>query len=176
MKHIKSIFIIALVVALLLPMQIARADASIVISGSPLSVTTQAIACTPAALSGAATTVSCTTSAWTFKDPTGTGAGSHLNISASDFTNAGGKTIPVSGFRLTLADAAIVVVSGNTKPTSSMSIATALSASAQTLISAAVNMGMGTYSLTPTFTLDLPADTYAGTYTATVTATTVAGP
>jgi len=158
------------------PFAVARADATIVISGSPLSVTTQPVTCTSATLSGTATTVSCTTSAWTFKDPTGTGAGSHLNISASDFTNAGGKTISVSGFRLSLANAAVVTVDGNTKPASSMTGATSLSTSAQTLISAATNTGMGTYTLTPSFTLDIPADTYAGTYTATVTVTAVAGP
>ena len=152
------------------------ADATITISGSPLSVTPQAITCTTVVLSGIAQTATCTTSAWTIKDPTGTGAGYRLQISATNFSDGAGHTIPVSGFKLTLADTAITTTAGNTKPASAMASATPLSTTAQNVLSAAVNTGIGTYNATPTFSIDVPPDTFSGSYVSTISATMVAGP
>jgi hypothetical protein len=45
-----------------------------------------------------------------------------------------------------------------------------------TFLSAAVDTGMGTYTLKPNFLLKIPAETYVGDYTATVTVAIVAAP
>ncbi len=41
---------------------------------------------------------------------------------------------------------------------------------------AAANTGIGTFTITPTIRVMLPADTYDGTYTSTLTTTLVSGP
>jgi hypothetical protein len=158
------------------PLGAALADATITVSGGSLSVTPAAITFQAVTLNGGDQTSNGTTSAWTIADPTGTGAGYHVTIAATNFTDGASHTIPVSGFRATLLDANIVTTSGNTKPTSSMTSATALSTTAQTLVSAAAGAGMGTYTATPTFTLAVPANTFAGSYTSTVTVAIVSGP
>ena len=117
-----------------------------------------------------------TASPWDVKDPTGTGAGYHVNIKATDFSDGAGHIIAVSGFRTLLPEASIVLVQGNEKPLSGMTTATALSGTDQVLLSAALNKGMGTYTANPTFTLDVPAETYAGAYESVVTVQIVAGP
>src|SRR5690606_24052639 len=112
--------------------------------------------------------------AWTVTDPTGTGAGWTVTIQAGDLeeTTDPTKTIPASGFKASLSD--IDTIAGNAPPTSSL--AGASLDQEQVLVSAAAGEGMGTYEVTPTFTLDVPVDTYAGTYEATVTLTISAGP
>lgn len=154
----------------------ALADATITVSGGSLSVTPAAITFTTVTLTGADQTSNGTTSAWTVADPTGTGAGYHITIAATAFSDGASHTIPVSGFRATLTSGNIATTSGNTAPASSMTSATALSTSAQTLLSAATSAGMGTYTATPTFTLAVPANTFAGSYTSTVTVAIVSGP
>jgi hypothetical protein len=44
------------------------------------------------------------------------------------------------------------------------------------LYNAAVNTGMGSFTVTPTVQVSIPANTYAGTYTSTVTVAVVSGP
>lgn len=161
---------------LLLTLGPVSAQAIITLTGAPLSVSTQSITFPVTMLTGQVQTVSGTTAgAWVVRDPTGTGAGYRVSLRATNFTN-GPHSIAVGNLRLALANADIVTVDGNTKPASAMTSLTPLSTSDQTLLSAATDTGMGTYQVTPTFSLTIPADTYAGTYTATVTATIVAGP
>jgi opacity protein-like surface antigen len=153
------------------------ASGTISLTGGSLSVEAAAIGFTGFALDGTAhNDVTGTTTEWTVKDPTGTGAGWKLNISATDFTNVGGKLIPVSGFEVSLLDENIEVVAGNDAPTSSATTALVLTTEPQKLVSAAVDEGMGTYTLLPTFTLDVPVDTYAGDYSSTVTLQMLATP
>jgi len=119
---------------------------------------------------------------WAAEDARGTGVGWHLTIDATDFTDAG-KTINISAadqeFKIQLLDTNIAVVSGNTKPTSSVTSLTAIPeapASALTFASAAVNEGMGSYTLGPSFELEVPAETLAGNYSSTITVSAVSGP
>ncbi len=179
MKKIKNSFIgivaAAIAVFSFAPVGVARADAIVTVSGGSLSVTTQQISFGSVSLTGADQTANGTTTAWVVTDPTGTGAGYRVTIAATSFTSSS-NTIPVSGFRATLADASVTTVGGNTKPTSNMTTAAVLSTTAQTLLTAAANTGLGTYNATPTFTLLVPADTKAGSYTSTVTVTIVSGP
>lgn len=145
------------------------------ITGGNLSIVPQAITFEGVTLSGAAQSgIAGSTTAWTVTDPTGTGAGWTVTIQAGDFekTTDPTKTIPASGFKASLSD--IDTIAGNAPPTSSL--AGASLDQEQVLVSAAAGEGMGTYKVTPTFTLDVPVDTYAGTYEATVTLTISAGP
>ena len=173
----KTLALTLLIIALLmLTVSPASAQAIITLTGAPLSVSTQSITFPATMHTGQVQTVSgATASAWVVRDPTGTGAGYRVNIRATNFVN-GSHSIPVGNFRLALANADIVTVDGNSKPTSALTSLTPLSTSDQTLLSAATDTGMGTYNVTPGFTLTIPADAYAGTYNATVTATIVAGP
>ena len=82
-------------------------------------------------------------------------------------------------FKIQLLDANITLTSGNTKPTSQATSLTAIPenpAAGLKFISAATDTGMGTYSVSPNFELEIPAQTYAGTYTSTVTITAATGP
>jgi hypothetical protein len=119
---------------------------------------------------------------WAAEDATGTGVGWHLTIVATDFTDAA-KTINISAtdqeFKIQLLDTNIAVVSGNAKPTSSVTSLTAIPefpAAALTFASAALNEGMGSYTLGPNFELEVPAETLAGNYSSTITVTAVSGP
>jgi hypothetical protein len=44
------------------------------------------------------------------------------------------------------------------------------------LFNSAANTGMGSFTITPTVQVSIPANTYAGTYTSTVTVASVSGP
>lgn len=154
----------------------AMADATVTVSGGTLSVTPQSIDFGTVTLDGTDQTVTDQDSTnWSGVDPTGTGAGWHVTIAATDFVD-GGNTIGVANFKAKLDDANINVVAGNTAPTSSIIAYTSLSTTAQTLLSAAVGNGMGSYNFVPDFTLDVAASTYAGSYTSTVTVAIISGP
>jgi len=174
--------LIAIAVAFLLTIGLVGsvfADASVVISGGALSSTPQSIGFAGVTLAGVDQTVSDTdVSNWSVADPTGTGAGFHINISAANFIKTGDvtKTIAVANFKVRVTDANITLVDGNTKPTSSITSYTSLSGTAQALMSAAAGNGMGSYTYVPDFQLTIPAETYAGTYTSVVTVAIVSGP
>ena len=79
-------------------------------------------------------------------------------------------------FQITLSDSDVAVVAGNTKPTSSVTTKTDIADSTVTFLSAAVNTGMGSYTLDPDLELEVPAQTHAATYTSTITVTIVTAP
>ena len=70
----------------------------------------------------------------------------------------------------------IGVTYGNTQPTSSVTTAANITDSAVTFLSAAVDTGMGSYTLDPDFELEVRAEVYAAAYTATITVTIVTAP
>jgi hypothetical protein len=119
---------------------------------------------------------------WAVEDLSGTGSGWTVNIKATAFTinEAGpnqGETIPLTGFEVALPETAINPETGtlSPEPISPLDEATALTAADQLFLSAAADTGMGKYTLTPAFTLELPVATYAGNYVSTVTVTYSAG-
>ncbi len=156
----------------------ANADGIITLTGGTLSVLPQNVDFGTHVLTGYNQTFQGTTTAWTVADPTGTGAGWHLSIKATDFSKNGdtSKKISVAGFKASLDDATIANVDGNDKPVSTMTALLQLSTSDQTMASAVPGTGMGTYTVLPTFTLDVPAEAYAGSYTAIMTATATSAP
>ncbi|MCJ7825302.1 MAG: WxL domain-containing protein [Anaerolineales bacterium] len=156
----------------------AFADATVVVSGGSLSVTGQSISFT-ATLTGADQTVTDNDATnWAAADPTGTGSGWHVNISATELTDGGtpAKTIAVNNFKVKLDAGNIATVAGTTAPSTQIAAYTPLSGVAQSLLSAGATEGMGSYTFVPDFSLDLAAETYAATYTSTVTVAIVAGP
>jgi len=104
---------------------------------------------------------------------------------ATDFSDGGTRSIDISSadqeFLIQLLDTNVTVTAGNTEPVSQVATLTAIPespAAALSFLSAAVDTGMGSYTLNPNFELEVPAETYVGTgtYTSTVTITSVSGP
>lgn len=158
--------------------------ATVSVTAGSLSVDANDVALSAVVLDGGDKTATSASgsNSWAAEDGRGTGAGWHLTIVATDFTDSG-KTINISAadqeFKIQLLDTNIAVVSGNTKPTSSVTSLTAIPeapASALTFASAAVNEGMGSYTLAPNFELEVPAETLAGSYSSTITVSAVSGP
>jgi hypothetical protein len=111
------------------------------------------------------------------------------NIMTADDTGLTGQTLGTTivletidisvadqKFGITLADADITIIAGNTKPTSSVTTLTDIADATLTYISAATDTGMGSYAIDPDFDLEVRAEVYEGTYVATVTLTNVSGP
>jgi len=175
MKRITKAMTLTLILGLVMVVPVL-ADATVTISGGALSVTPQSIDFGTVTLDGTDQTVTDQdVTNWVAVDPTGTGSGWHVTIAATDFSD-GTHTIAVSNFSVKLDDANVSTVYGNTAPTSSITAYTALSGTAQTLLGAASDEGMGTYNFVPDFQLDVAAETYTGTYTSTVTVAIVSGP
>ena len=163
--------------------------ATVTISGGSLSVTPANVTLSAVTLDGTDQTSTSASGAntWTAADARGTGVGWNLTIVSTAFTSPSSpsRTIDIAQadqeFKIQLLDNNITTTAGNTKPTSTVTSLTAIPkspAAALKFLSAAVDTGMGTYSLQPNFELEIPAETYVGTgtYTATVTITAVSGP
>ncbi len=114
---------------------------------------------------------------WNAWDYTNTGAGWHLTLSAGDFFDLNGNSIPVNSFRIRIADNEIVPV-GTTSPTPSSLVLTymPLNPAGITVLSAGAGTGMGAYSFVPHFELFVSGSTPASDYSTTVYITVVAGP
>ncbi len=146
------------------------------LSAGSLSITSQNISFSGTLTGSDQTLFDGDSSDWVAEDATGSGSGWHVTIASTDFSS-GSDTIPVSSFKVRLLDSSITTVSGNTKPSSSITSYTALSTTAATLLSAEAGNGMGIYNFVPDFSLDIAADTAAHSdYTATVTVNIISGP
>lgn len=151
-------------------------SATVTIQGGTLSLSTNPIDFGTISLSGLDQTVDTQPVAWTGTDATGTGAGWNVTLTSTDFTSAGG-TIAVDNFKMTLDDANVVTVSGNTAPTSQVTSYQPLSSGTPLkLLSAAVGAGMGTYDFTPDARLIVPAESTPGAYEAFMTVSINSGP
>jgi hypothetical protein len=156
--------------------------ATVTVTAGSLSVTPDNVTLSAVVLDGSDKTATSASGSnnWAAEDARGTGVGWHLTIDATDFTD-GGNTIDISAadqeFKIQLLDTNIAVVSGNAKPTSSVTSLTAIpNTPALTFASAAVNEGMGSYTLNPNFELEVPAYILAGNYSSTITVSAVSGP
>ena len=160
--------------------------ATVGITGGALSVSTANVTLGAVTLDGTdqLSTSAAASNTWTSVDGRGTGAGWNQTIDSTDFTS-GARTIDISAagseFKIQLASGNITVTAGNTAPTSSATVLTTIPtapAAALKFVSAALDAGMGSYSIQPNFELGVPAETYVstGTYTATITLSSVSGP
>lgn len=108
------------------------------------------------------------------KDLRGTGAGWHLEVTSTTFTD-GSNTLPNTALTITGVTSACDGTTC-TDPTNGNSYAITVPAdtvapTAVEFFDSAANTGLGDFTITPTFALAVPATTYAGTYNSTVTLT-----
>jgi hypothetical protein len=184
----RSLAIIIAIALLALTASVVYAEiATVTITGGTLSVAGNDITFAGVTLDGTdqVTTSASGSNNWSATDARGTGAGWNLTIVATDFSDGGTRTLDISSadqeFMIQLLDTNVGVTAGNTQPVSQVATLTAIPespAAALKFLSAAVDTGMGSYTLNPNFALDIPAETYVGTgtYTSTVTITAVSGP
>lgn len=115
-------------------------------------------------------------------DATGSGAGWRVQITSTQFTTGG-----TSPHTLAPSAAAITAVSAVCKqgtctaPANSIAYPVLVPAGATppgavSFFNAAVNTGLGDFTLTPTLRVSVPANSYAGSYTTTLTLSIASGP
>lgn len=115
----------------------------------------------------------------TTQDTRGTGAAWNETITSTQFTT-GTQTLATNASSLTGVTSACA--SGTcTNPTNSITYPVAVPAAptapaAVKFFNAALNTGMGKFTITPTIGVFVPQNTFAGTYTSTVTLAIVSGP
>ena len=108
------------------------------------------------------------------QDLRGSGAGWHLEVTSTTFTD-GTNTLPTTALSITGVTSACDGTTC-TDPTNGNTYAITVPAdtvapAAVEFFDAAVDTGLGDFTITPTFSLAVPATTYAGTYNSTVTLT-----
>ncbi|MEX1077652.1 MAG: WxL domain-containing protein [Homoserinimonas sp.] len=143
-------------------------DVTSIISGGDLAATTSGATLTGVVLDGSNTqTATGTATEWTIKDARGTGAAWELSVSATDLKSAAGtvdttvRTIPVTA--LTVTPGTVTAGAGSDAATSITASAKALSIASQGLVTA-TGPNKGTYTLTPSFSLAVPANAYRSNY------------
>lgn len=113
----------------------------------------------------------------TVTDATGSGAGWHLTIKADQFTGGSSDTLPTTAVSVSGVTPTDVSGTTDTDPTGNTgSYPRTVSSTASPLYSAAVNSGLGAFTVTPTMTLNVPANTVPDTYQSTFTVAIVSGP
>lgn len=171
-----------LLAAAVSPAMAADAGSSAVdssVTGGDLSATTAGATLSGVTLDGSNTQTATgpSTTAWRIIDARGTGAAWALSASASDFTSAiGTGTDPVDTVVRTIAATNLTITPGtitasagaDTAPTTSAVVIEAAD-TAQALVSA-TGPAKGTYTLTPTFSLAIPANAFRSNYATTVVA------
>lgn len=116
------------------------------------------------------------------KDNTGTGAGWKLQITSTQFSTGGATPKTLSTTAASITAASSVCDAGTcTLPTNGISYpltvpAAATAPAAVSFYNAALNTGMGDFTVTPTIAVAVPANTYAGNYSSTVTITIASAP
>ncbi len=123
------------------------------------------------------------TLAITATDATDSGTGWNLTITSTQFSTGGGTPKTLSTTASTITGVTSVCVGGSTctNPTNSVPYPLTVPAgstapTAVEFFNAAVNSGMGKFTVTPTIKVAVPANAYAGTYTSTITLAYVSGP
>lgn len=150
-------------------------DAIIDLTSGSLSVSPNPIDFDPLGLTRENQSTTTQSTNWSAIDPTGSGW--NITVKSTDFSD-GSHTIPVANFEMKIDTANIGKddPASGPKPTSQILSYTPLSDTAQKVLSAALNEGMGSYLFSPDFRLLVSADAYADSYTATVTVDIAAGP
>lgn len=116
-------------------------------------------------------------------DPTGTGAGWHVTAAATQFCSGivalGACTTgrSLANGSLSHGAPAAEIAGAGSNTTALTRSAAVVDGSSGTIVSAALNTGMGTYTVgASTLTLSVPASAYAGTYVSTLTYTVASTP
>ena len=149
----------------------AFADTAVsTVSGGALSVTTQGATLSGVTLNGSTQTATGTaTSAWSISDARGTGAAWTVAVTATAPTSPAGtvettpRTLAVGNLSMS---AGTVTPGTGADPITNITAVSGLvmTGSSQTLVSS-TGTNKGTYALTPTFSLTVPANAYRSNYT-----------
>jgi hypothetical protein len=118
-------------------------------------------------------------------DATGSFAGWHLSVTSSQFTD-GTHTLAATASTISAAPSVVCVTGVTcTAPNNNISYASPLTVpagsvgsepSAVPFYNAAVGSGIGAFTITPTVSIAIPANTHAGNYSSNVNVTIAAGP
>ena len=174
----------AAVVAALLPVAALGATGTATIAAGSLGfVSTPPNVTFSATLNGLDQTVS-TTQALDVGDATGSGTGWNITATSTTFSTGGGSPHLLSTTATSLTGAPTGVCDASatcTLATNSVTYPYVLPAAgtaptATKMYNAAANTGLGNQTVTPTWRLSVPANTFAGTYTSTWTISLVSGP
>jgi hypothetical protein len=116
----------------------------------------------------------------TMTDARGTGTGWNLTITSTTFTT-GSHTLATTASSIASVSSSCVAGGTCTNPTNSITYpvtvpAAATAPAAVKLFNAAVNTGMGRFTITPSINVTIPGNSYAGSYTSTLTVAAVSGP
>lgn len=160
----------------------ANVTATATVNAGTLSLSTSAAPSVSATLDGTDKTPSYTLP-MTVADNTGSGTGWNVTVTSTTFSTGGGSPKTLSNTASTVTAVSSSCAGGTTCTSSTNSIsypltvpAGAAAPSAVKLFNAAANTGMGSFTVTPTVQVSIPANTFAGTYTSTVTVAVVSGP
>lgn len=171
MRKISKVSALIAVVGISLAAGLAPASADTVnstVSGASLSATTAAPALSAVTLNGTSTQTSTGTStAWSLTDARGTGAAWTLSANATDFTSAAGtvetSARTITAPNLTITPGTVTAAAGADAATGITAGALVMSTTDQALISAP-GPHKGTYNVTPSFSLAIPANAYRSNY------------
>lgn len=172
MRSINKVSALIAVVGISLAAGLAPASADTInstVSGASLAATTAAPALSAVTLNGISTLASTGTSTeWTLTDARGTGAAWTVSADATDFTSAAGTTETVvrtiTANNLTITPGTVTAAAGADAATGITAPALVMSTSSQALITAPVTH-KGTYNVTPSFSLAVPANSYRSNFT-----------
>lgn len=173
---------LALMAALVIT-QISQADdvtGSVTVTGGSLTMSAVDNPAFPGiTLNGSSQTVT-DTIAIDVADLRGSGAGWHLEITSTTFNDGLGHTLPTTAMSITgvttICDGTSCTDPTNENTYSKVVPAGGTAPTAVEFFDAALDTGMGDFTVTPAFELTLPATTYAGTYNSTVTITVANAP
>jgi len=159
----------------------ANVTATATVNAGTLSLSTSATPSVSVTLDGTDKTPTYTLP-MTVNDATGSGTGWNVTITSTTFTTgAPVHTLSTSASSVTGVTSTCAGGTTCTNPTNSITYpltvpAAGTAPTAVKLFNAAANTGMGSFTVTPTVQVSIPANTYAGTYTSTVTVAVVSGP
>ncbi len=148
------------------PAMADTADSSV--AGGTLSATTASLSLTSVTLDASNTQTATGSSTWTLKDPRGTGAAWTLSALATAFTSAAGsvetvaRTIAVG--QLTITPGGATAEAGSDANTNITVTNRAMTTSNQSLVTSS-GTNKGTYTLSPSFSLAIPANTFRSNFT-----------
>lgn len=193
LKKIKKAAAISMVLCLLGANTVLAADPApdAVVTGGTLAIAELAIApFTTVLLDGTTQTTTAVVTDTTLTDSRGSGDGWQVSLKASAFTLAPADlllaavgavgTLPLSSLELGTVSIAVATTGAGSTAITNIAISQGKidTTAGINILSAPLNEGMGTYtvSMTPMTLTLLPASAYAGTYTSTVTETLTTGP
>ena len=159
----------------------ANVTATATVNAGTLSLSTSATPSVSSTLNGTDQSPTYTLP-MTVLDATGSGSGWNVTITSTTFTTGGGSPHLLSTTASNATGVTSSCATGTcTNPTNSIGYPVGVPAAgtaptAVKLFNAAANTGMGNFTITPTISVAIPANTYAGTYTSTVTVAVVSGP